>query len=177
MQCLFDEKADLKVKLDQKPMNLVLTYDALLQNRAIKPVGGWNPEDPAPIHEDEGAKAMRIWSRYQAVDDSPIYDVFAGLTRSSITCHKCMSVTTSYEPCLDLSLPLAKEPKASLSKWFSSTNTCTTIVDCLQAFFGDEELQVTPLPPPPPSSLSISWSSSKCAVESPGHCQGPCQPR
>ena len=113
-----------------------------LQNRAVKPAGGWPVEEPVSTPEDESVKAMRIWSRYQAKDDSPIYDNFSGLTRSSITCHKCQSVTMSYEPCLDLSLPLAKEPKARLSTWFSSTNTCTTIVDCLQAFFGDEELQV-----------------------------------
>ncbi|KAK9826232.1 hypothetical protein WJX74_001578 [Apatococcus lobatus] len=110
-------------------------------NRAVKPTGGWPAEQPFSAQEDEGVKAMKIWSRYQAKDDSPIYDCFSGLMRSSITCHKCNSETTSYEPCLDLSLPLAKEPKARLSTWFSSTNTCTTIVDCLQAFFGDEELQ------------------------------------
>lgn len=127
----------------------------LVQNRAVKPAGGWPADEPFSAQEDESVKAMKVWSRHQAKDDSPIYDSFSGLTRSSITCHKCNSVTTSYEPCLDLSLPLAKEPKAHLSTWFSSTNTCTTIVDCLQAFFGDEELQVIAvlegIPPPLPS--------------------------
>lgn len=89
-------------------------------------------------------KANRMWRKYLERDNSPITDLFGGQLQSTVHCHKCKGNFTTYEPFWDLSLPLAKEGKSGIGAWLSGKTVPTTIQDCLQAFTGDELLQVCP---------------------------------
>jgi len=124
----------------QEVMRMIL--DALHEdlNRAEK-----RPIEELPDPEEKGIsefeKAERSWQRYLNYDCSPITDLYAGQLQSRVTCHVCGSVATTYEPFLDISLPISKDmiaKKGGLSGWFSSGEP--TLEDCLRAFTTDETL-------------------------------------
>lgn len=112
----------------------------LLQNRITKKPA--YEEDKDIPGEAENEKADRFWRKYLERDNSPITDLFGGQLQSTVHCHKCKGNFTTYEPFWDLSVPIAKEGKTGISAWLSGKTVPTTIQDCLQAFTGDELLQV-----------------------------------
>ena len=112
----------------------------LVQNRITrKPAYEEDKDIPG---EAENHKADRFWRKYLERDNSPITDLFGGQLQSTVHCHKCKGNFTTYEPFWDLSVPIAKEGKTGISAWLSGKTVPTTIQDCLQAFTGDELLQV-----------------------------------
>jgi ubiquitin carboxyl-terminal hydrolase 2/21 len=110
-------------------------------NRARKEQAG-QAGDPDEDGISEREKADRAWRRYLERDHSPITDLFCGQLQSSITCHKCETRCTMYEPFWDLSIPITKESmnKKGLSAWFGSGEP--SLEDCLRAFTSDEILSV-----------------------------------
>lgn len=111
-----------------------------MQNR-IKKAPAYEEDTDIP-GEAEGDKANRFWRKYLQRDNSPITDLFGGQLQSTVHCHQCKGNFTTYEPFWDLSVPIAKEGKTGISAWLSGKTVPSTIQDCLQAFTGDEVLQV-----------------------------------
>jgi ubiquitin C-terminal hydrolase len=57
--------------------------------------------------------AATRWFRYhQEHDDSVVYDTFGGLLKMVTTCHKCCYRSVSFDPFLDLSVPVPKESES-----------------------------------------------------------------
>jgi len=116
-----------------------LLMDSLHEDLKVATSQKLEEEDPDEKDIPEREKADRAWRRYLSRDQSPITDLFCGQLQSSITCHKCETRCTMYEPFWDLSIPITKDAmnKKGLSAWFSSE---PSLVDCLRAFTADEVL-------------------------------------
>lgn len=67
-----------------------------------------------------------VYERWKKMEDSPVYDVFQGWLRSTLVCCDCQRESISFEPFLDLALPLPT----------SSFKVC--LEDCLDTFMKAE---------------------------------------
>lgn len=74
----------------------------------------------------EFADAESAWSFYKKYHNSVIDELFAGQISSRVTCDNCNSVSYSYDPTMDLSLPL--------------NNRNRSLDDCISSYFKPEEL-------------------------------------
>ncbi|XP_058222259.1 ubiquitin C-terminal hydrolase 22 [Rhododendron vialii] len=77
------------------------------------------------IHEKEG----KAWNTIRENGDCQCiaHRVFSGLLRSDVTCMSCGFTSTTYDPCVDISLDL-------------NSNTPSTLVGCLDLFTRPEKL-------------------------------------
>ena len=58
-------------------------------------------------------RAREAWAYHSTWNDSKIYDLFGGMLISTVTCSDCRHVSSSFDPFLDLSIPLPKAVSAS----------------------------------------------------------------
>jgi len=91
-------------------------------------------------------EARQAWDKYLQLNDSIITDLFAGQLQSTIKCLTCNHRSSSYDPFLDLSVPIYKveseSPKTILGSFKSSlveTNK-STLEKCLGIFTAEEIL-------------------------------------
>lgn len=75
-------------------------------------------------------KANELWKRYLERENSKVVDTFVGHLRSTLTCRKCGFASSSFEPFLDLSLPIP-----------SKTNSEITLQECLRLYTQEEVLE------------------------------------
>lgn len=66
------------------------------------------------------------WNYYKKYNNSVVDETFAGQVTSKVTCTLCNNVSYSYDPILDLSLPLGSKLKS--------------LDDCISTYFKQEEL-------------------------------------
>eukprot|EP00873_Tetraselmis_striata_P035630 jgi/Tetstr1/455894/TSEL_004078.t1 len=100
-------------------------------------------EDPDEKGISEREKADRAWRAYLAEDRSPITDLFCGQLQSRVTCHRCETVCTTYEPFWDLSIPINKEfiARKGVQQRLGLAAHELSLEDCLRAFTADEILE------------------------------------
>ena len=67
------------------------------------------------------------WSIYTEVNPSFIDSIFTGLMRSSVICNKCGHKSDTYDPFLDLSVPIKRKP-------------VETLENCLDNYFSKENI-------------------------------------
>jgi ubiquitin C-terminal hydrolase len=67
----------------------------------------------------------KAWSIYRESNPSFIDSIFTGLMRSSVICNKCGNKSDTYDPFMDLSLPIKKKNVESLD-------------NCLENYFSKE---------------------------------------
>ncbi|RNF22606.1 ubiquitin hydrolase [Trypanosoma cruzi] len=75
----------------------------------INTSGGHNTpyEELKEVENESEEEAMRRWQEhYLRVDNSIIYDLFGGVMRSRCVCSSCGKVSLTFDPFLDLSLPM-----------------------------------------------------------------------
>jgi len=82
-----------------------------------------------------GAKAARWWSNYTSRNDSIVTDVFAGQLQSTLVCCMCANRRVTYDPFMDLSLPIPPSPSSFTSPSLSSP---PSLGSCLQQLLRDE---------------------------------------
>jgi len=76
-------------------------------------------------------KARESWKRYLEFENSKIVDVFVGQLRSALTCMECGYTSNTFDPFLDLSLPIPK------GRNMMSVN----MLDCFELFTQEEILE------------------------------------
>ena len=82
---------------------------------------------PLPKKAVEFKSHEVAWQYYQKYNVSLVDELLAGQLISTVTCTQCKHVSTTYDPFLDLSLPVIPEKTHNLD-------------DCLAAFQHDEEM-------------------------------------
>lgn len=85
-------------------------------------------------HLSESVKAHELWNRFTQCENSKIVDIFMGYMRSSLSCTNCGHTSNSFEPFLDLSLPIPL------------TNSHVELEDCLELFTQEEILDGDEMP-------------------------------
>ncbi|CAK9141329.1 unnamed protein product [Ilex paraguariensis] len=93
------------------------------------------------IHEKEGK--VKNATKDNADCHCIAHRVFSGLLRSDVTCMTCGFTSTTYDPCLDISLDLDTSSSADLTNQPSEKNENTvvsTLVGCLDLFTRPEKL-------------------------------------
>ena len=94
--------------------------------------------------KDSSKEADQAWERYLDLNDSIITDIFAGQLQSTIQCLTCNSSSSSFDPFLDLSVPIpistpSKGLLGSIRNSMSgaeSNKTASTLEKCLSKFTG-----------------------------------------
>ncbi len=84
-------------------------------------------DDSNDVNLSDAFKANRAWEHYEGRNFSPITALFAGQLVSRVTCAACGYASTTFDPFMDLSLPI---PRGS---------GCT-LMDCLDEFMARETL-------------------------------------
>ena len=74
--------------------------------------------------------SLGAWNNYKKYNVSIIDDLFAGQFASRVTCTNCQTASITYDPFLDLSLPIASR----------SSKKTVDLDDCLAAFQNEEEI-------------------------------------
>ncbi len=86
-------------------------------------------------HKKPASSHEYFWKEYLKSHTSIIDHLFAGLISSEVVCVECNQKSYSYEPFLDVSLPIHRIQ-------FDQTNTegpeTYTLNECLTSFFGEE---------------------------------------
>lgn len=98
---------------------------------------------PPPTPHSESATA---WKRYLKLNDSVITDIFAGQLQSTIECLTCHHRSSTYDPFLDLAVPIHKETESGGTRGFMSAmknvagvDNKSTLEKCLIKFTGKIE--------------------------------------
>jgi ubiquitin C-terminal hydrolase len=68
----------------------------------------------------EKTNYKKIWEIYKENNPSVIDNIFCGLMRSSVICNKCKSKSDTYDPFLDLSVPIKRKKNETLENCFES---------------------------------------------------------
>lgn len=71
------------------------------------------------------ASYQKVWEIYRENNPSFIDNIFCGLMRSSVICNKCRYKSDTYDPFLDLSVPIKRKQNETLE-------------NCLDAYFSEE---------------------------------------
>jgi ubiquitin C-terminal hydrolase len=74
----------------------------------------------------EKTNYKKIWEIYKENNPSIIDNLFCGLMRSSVICNKCKGKSETYDPFLDLSVPIRRKKNE------------TTLENCFESYFNDE---------------------------------------
>ena len=74
--------------------------------------------------------SLGAWNNYKKYNVSIVDDLFAGQFASRVTCTRCQTASTTYDPFLDLSLPIVRQ----------SLKQTADLNDCLAAFQNEEEI-------------------------------------
>ena len=82
---------------------------------------------PCPKKEGEFKTPDSAWSYYKKSNISLVDEIFAGQLVSTVRCTSCKHVSTTYDPFLDLSLPIIPGKTKNLD-------------DCLQAYQQEEDI-------------------------------------
>ena len=117
--------------INPEPVGTVPSY--------IEPVKGLEPEPEKTIPE----QSQEAWKRYLKFNDSVITDIFGGQLQSTIECQTCKATSCSFDPFLDLSVPIPRgESKSLLQKTlnFTDSGKCT-LEKCLEKFTAEETLE------------------------------------
>lgn len=93
-------------------------------------------------------EAAQAWERYLKLNESVITDIFGGLLQSTIQCMTCMHKSHSFDPFLDISVPIFREGETSSRSLFGSIRTNatppesnkSTLEKCLAKFTAEEVL-------------------------------------
>lgn len=85
-------------------------------------------------HLSPSVKAIELWNRFKQCENSKIVDTFMGYMRSSLICTNCGHTSNSFEPFLDLSLPIPL------------TSSHVELEDCLSLFTQEEILDGDEMP-------------------------------
>jgi len=102
-------------------------------------------------------ESRKAWAQYLKLNDSVITDLFAGQLQSTITCLTCQSKSSTYDPFLDLSVPIHRDVPSSRgdstaqptrsflgsirsTAAFGSDPNKSTLEKCLQKFTAEEVL-------------------------------------
>jgi ubiquitin C-terminal hydrolase len=83
---------------------------------------------PRPKKIIEFKDANTAWEHYRKYNSSIIDDLFAGQLISRVTCRSCNNISYSYDPFLDISLPVIPEKTRNLD-------------DCIGAFLKEEDIK------------------------------------
>ena len=82
--------------------------------------------------ESDENKAARYWEYHASRNNSPITDLFTGQLMSVLKCQACSHRSASFDPVMDLSVPLVKA---------NGRGALRTLTDCLDEFVAEELLQ------------------------------------
>jgi ubiquitin carboxyl-terminal hydrolase 2/21 len=99
-------------------------HDDLNVNRGAKPPP---LDDKDDLVLPDAEKARLAWEHYKARNSSPVIDLFGGQLVSRVTCGACGYASATFDPFLDLSLPIPK-------------GTGCTLKECLEEFTASEVL-------------------------------------
>eukprot|EP00601_Ochromonadales_sp_CCMP2298_P009869 CAMPEP_0173253734 /NCGR_PEP_ID=MMETSP1142-20121109/21496_1 /TAXON_ID=483371 /ORGANISM="non described non described, Strain CCMP2298" /LENGTH=701 /DNA_ID=CAMNT_0014187019 /DNA_START=51 /DNA_END=2156 /DNA_ORIENTATION=- len=89
------------------------------------------------------------WVRYLRLNDSVITDMFAGQLQSTVECLTCGHRSSTYDPFLDLSVPIYRDSDANQAKGFLGSlrhsvagagDSKSTLEKCLEKFTAEEVL-------------------------------------
>ncbi|RNF26262.1 ubiquitin hydrolase [Trypanosoma conorhini] len=86
-------------------------------------------EEVEDVEDEKEEAAMQRWrEHFLRIDNSVIYDLFGGVMRSKCVCSRCKKESLTFDPFLDLSLPMMQSAKEAM-----------TIEAALKANFDDVE--------------------------------------
>jgi ubiquitin C-terminal hydrolase len=77
----------------------------------------------------ENSNYKKVWDIYKENNPSFIDNLFCGLIRSSVICNKCKSKSDTYDPFLDLSVPIRRKKNDTLENCFD-TYFNEEFIDC-----------------------------------------------
>lgn len=125
------------------PLQIVTTFSP---NAKAPPPPATAP--PAVTILTPQAESAIAWKRYLKLNDSVITDIFAGQLQSTIECLTCRHRSSSYDPFLDLSVPIHKEGENGTRGFMSAMKNVThaggdnksTLEKCLTKFTAEEML-------------------------------------
>ncbi|KAJ1416926.1 hypothetical protein B484DRAFT_305941, partial [Ochromonadaceae sp. CCMP2298] len=89
------------------------------------------------------------WTRYMKLNDSVITDMFAGQLQSTVECLTCGHRSSTYDPFLDLSVPISSDAEPTPPKSFLGSlrhsvagagDSKSTLEKCLEKFTAEEVL-------------------------------------
>jgi CRP-like cAMP-binding protein len=84
--------------------------------------------------ESDENKAARYWENHVERNDSPITDLFTGQLMSVLTCRSCGHRSASFDPVMDVSVPLVKPSGRKMEQ-------LNTLKKCLDEYVAEELLQ------------------------------------
>lgn len=84
--------------------------------------------------ESDENKAARYWENHVERNDSPITDLFTGQLMSVLTCGACGHRSASFDPVMDVSVPLVKPSGRKVEQ-------LNTLKKCLDEYVAEELLQ------------------------------------
>ena len=84
--------------------------------------------------ESDENKAARYWENHVERNDSPITDLFTGQLMSVLTCRACGHRSASFDPVMDVSVPLVKPSGRKMQQ-------LNTLTKCLDEYVAEELLQ------------------------------------
>jgi hypothetical protein len=125
-----------------------LEQDAPSESSAHERRGSEGSVGPKPdsSNPEEGVAsiekcALQSWDRYLKLNDSVITDIFGGLLQSTVQCSHCHHKSYTFDPFLDLSVPISKESEGGSRGLFgsirqSSSDNKSTLEKCLEKFTG-----------------------------------------
>lgn len=93
------------------------------------------------IHEKE-SKNLKL-NRDVRDCECIAHRVFSGLLRSDVTCATCGSISSTYDPCVDISLDLdmqSASPSHTAHRSSNATSDISTLTSCLEHFTRSEKL-------------------------------------
>jgi len=83
-----------------------------VESPIVNPEGaGDSPAAPSAPPLDYAAQAEKAWRDYVRKNDSIITDIFAGQLQSTVECSVCQHKSYTFDPFLDLSVPVPSAPK------------------------------------------------------------------
>jgi ubiquitin C-terminal hydrolase len=97
--------------------------EELNPNQSIPSYAEFKDDD----NESDVMVAQRVWDSWQRINSSFIQDLFCGQLKNTLICSKCGTQSRTFDPFLDISLPIPKTGEA-------------TVHDCLSLLFQEEHL-------------------------------------
>ena len=114
-------------------------------------------KNPLLASMPEKEQGDHVWSDFLARNSSPVADIFCGQFRSKLTCSRCGNISITYDPFTSVSVEIPsttaqqgsgsfdndsqiKQNSSATESSSSSSTPLISLIDCLVAFFREEQL-------------------------------------